>query len=159
YGDPLPRGAVTRLGTVRLREGAEIYGIAYSGDGKTLASAGQDRVVRLWDAETGKELRRFEGHDHHVHAVALSPDGRWMASGADQVIRLWDLSSGKVVRKLGTVRGMGADMGGVFHLAFAPDSKTLLSSTGDRTVRLWDIATGKELHRFAGEFGPATMAF
>jgi WD40 repeat protein len=158
YGDPLPQGATARLGTVRLREGKEIDCIAYSPDGKILASGGQDGVVRFWDAKTGKELRRFEGHhyrEYHVHSVAFSPNGRWMASGTAHVIHLWDLSSGKTVRKL------GKDMGGIYQLMFSPDSKMLLSSTGDGRTRLWNVDNGVEEHRFEDALSmrtPCTMA-
>src|ERR1700732_4611 len=75
HGDPLPLGAIARLGTVRLRE---VGSIAYANDGKTLASGGQG-LVRIWDADSGKELRRFQGPNYGVDSVALSSDGRWLA--------------------------------------------------------------------------------
>src|SRR5262249_39269018 len=80
YGDPLPAGAVAGMGTVRLRQGGDILFIAFSPDGKTLASAGRGGL-RLWDVATGKEIRRFEGHRAEVYCVAFSPDGKTLASG------------------------------------------------------------------------------
>src|SRR5439155_15027417 len=62
YGDALPAGALTRLGTVRFRHGGVVTGVAYAPDGKTIASASWDRTVRLWDAATGRELRALQGH-------------------------------------------------------------------------------------------------
>jgi WD40 repeat protein len=104
-GDPLPDGALMRLGTVRFRHGREITSAVFFHDGKTLATAGKDQIIRLWDSTTGQQLRRFDGHEYFLYAVALSPDGKLMAT-AEQEIYLWDLSTGKIIKKLGG--GMGA---------------------------------------------------
>src|SRR5437762_3035351 len=72
YGDPLPKGAVGRLGTVRLRHGAMIESIAFAPDGKILASASVDHTVRLWDAASGKEVGVLR-HKSTVNSVAFAP--------------------------------------------------------------------------------------
>jgi WD40 repeat protein len=136
HGDPLPLGATARLGTVRLRE---VGSIAYAKDGKTLASGGGS-LVRISDAETGKELRRFQGPDHYVESVALSSDGRWLAAGGVQVVYLWDLATGKLTHKLG-VRGAS------LRVLFSPDSQALACRAGDGVVRLWNVGDGKEVFR------------
>src|SRR5438128_2441706 len=62
YGDPLPRGAIARMGTLRLRHEGSVCAIAFAPDGKVLASGGRDKLITLWEAATGRELRRFAGH-------------------------------------------------------------------------------------------------
>jgi WD40 repeat protein len=144
-GDPLPKDAIARLGTLRWRLGGYIHGLAFAPDGKTVASGSIDNTVRLWDADSGKELRSFPGHDPWVVSVAISPDGKLLASGgAGKRIHLCDLATGKKIREC-----KGHD-GVVSCLAFSPDGKVLASgsgviSGGDSSARLWDVATGKEL--------------
>src|SRR5262244_1534646 len=67
YGDPLPEGAVARVGTSRLRHGQMVIGIAYAPDGKTVATGGWDNLVRVWDVATGRQVRQFEGHKKPVY--------------------------------------------------------------------------------------------
>jgi WD40 repeat protein len=76
YGDLLPDGAVMRLGTVRLRHDGSVRCVAWSPDGNTLASGGEDKVVRLWDPITGKLFRTCLGHEHTVCHLAWSPNGK-----------------------------------------------------------------------------------
>src|SRR5262249_38505914 len=79
--DRLPAGALLRAGTVRLRHGSLVTSLSYSKDGKTIVSASWDTTVRLWDAATLKELRAFSVAQAPLHAAALSPDGKTLASG------------------------------------------------------------------------------
>src|SRR5262249_47827973 len=69
-GDPLPEGAVARLGSVRLRHEGQVCCAAFSPDGKLLASGGLDHLIRFWDPATGKEVRKLQGHTRMVEGVA-----------------------------------------------------------------------------------------
>jgi RNA polymerase sigma factor (sigma-70 family) len=140
HGDPLPPDALFRAGTVRLRHGGPVTAVAFSPDGKVLASASWDHSVRLWDRATGKELHRLGGHKDAVFCLAFAPDGKTLASaGKDRTIRLWDVAAGKERKQV----GQPADE--VDCLAFAPDSKSLAAGGRSELVRIWDMATGKIL--------------
>jgi len=118
-----------------------VNGVAYSPDGKTLASGG-GKTIKLWDVATGKELVTFQGHTLGVYAVAFSPDGKTLASGSGWIepeeVKLWDVATGKT---LATIKGKPDDV--VSTVAFSPDGKTLASGSWNGTVKLWDMKTGK----------------
>jgi WD40 repeat protein len=113
--------------------------LAFSPDGRRLASGSYDGTVRVWDVEGGKELQNFRVEKEIAWAIAFSPDLRWAASGdqATRTIHLWDLDTGKEWKPL--PRGGG---GGI-RLAFSPDSRTLLEAGGIASLFLWDVASGE----------------
>ena len=122
----------------------DISSIAYSPDGKLVASGSFDNTIKLWDVETGKELRTFYGHTGKVMSVAFSPDGKLLASGgSDFVIRLWDVSTGKQAKVL------EYHSNSVNAVRFSPDGKTIVSGSDDQTVKIWDVATGRNCGRLA----------
>src|SRR5437763_29065 len=89
-GDPPPDGAAARLGTARWRHGEAVNALAFSPDGRFVATACGDGVARLWERKTGREVRRFEGHRGILRCVAFSADGtRLVTGGVDETLRLW----------------------------------------------------------------------
>jgi WD40 repeat protein len=138
YGDPLPSGAVARLGTYRFRHQNRVHLVAFSPDGKTIASCGGDRVVLIWDAATGKILHRLVGHTNSINGLAFSGDGKMLASSSrmnGQII-LWDPLRGTRIRELPSKFT-------VPWVAFSPDNK-LLAVVSERGTHLLDPATGAE---------------
>jgi WD40 repeat protein len=127
HGDPLPSGALARLGTVRFRNGSTIYAVAYSPDGRLLANGGELPNIFLWDASSGRPKGVLKGHTDHVLTVAFSPNGQLLASGSrDATIRLWDVATGQELCRLQGHRGR------VASVAFAPAGTWLAPRSGWR---------------------------
>jgi hypothetical protein len=151
-----PRGALAeQLPFAWGRPPATVWGlVAFSPDGRLLASSTLHAKVELWDAVSGEHRRSLESHGRDVWGVAFSPDGRLLATGSgDTTVRLWDPASGAHRR---TLTGHAAAVWGV---AFSPDGR-LLASSGDETVRLWDPPTGGHRGTLTGsEVGVFGVAF
>jgi WD40 repeat protein/serine/threonine protein kinase len=134
---------VFNLDTPEVRS---ICGLAFSPDGKSLAAAGLDQVVKVWDLAAGTEVLTLRAHTARQLSVAFSPDGKSLASaGADGLVNVWwHRASGWETR---TLRG---HLTVATWVAFSPDGKRLASAGTDKTVRLWDLATGKEVPKMVG---------
>jgi RNA polymerase sigma factor (sigma-70 family) len=148
HGDPLPDGAIHRLGTLRFRQGGGyVNRLLLTPDGKTLVSKSYygEGSVAVWDFPSGKLLHRLPGHYDENRAVAVSPDGKMVATGQDAVISFWDAATGKELRQL------KSPIGKAEGLAFSPDGKVLASGHGGHSVQLWDVDAGKVLAKLPAQ--------
>ena len=131
-----------RVATAQLKATLEghtdlVWSVAFSPNGQTLASASQDRTIRLWNSNNGNLKRTLTGHRDAVTSVAFSPDGRTLASASgDQAIRLWNPNNGNLKRTL------SGHTNAVTSVAFSPDGRTLASASWDTTIRLWNPNNG-----------------
>ncbi|KAG8721356.1 hypothetical protein FRC09_008018 [Ceratobasidium sp. 395] len=124
----------------------EVCGIAFSPDGRRIASACRDGVARVWDAETGSAVMSLEGHTSVVLSIAYSSDGRYIASGSqDRTVRIWDSHTGSEVCEL-----LNGHSDSIRCVSFSPAGKHLASASSDQTARVWDIETGTSIFQLDG---------
>jgi WD40 repeat protein len=125
--------------------------LAYSPDGLLVATAGDDKTARLWEAQTGRPLRTLRGHTEAIGALAFSPDGRLLLTASDdQTARLWDPQSGQPLRLL---QGHEA---AVAAAAFSPDGGRILTTAMDGRAYLWRAESGELLATLRGHTGGVT---
>ena len=122
-----------------------VSSVAFSPDGKTIASGSFDCTIKLWDRESGREISTLNGHDKWVSGVAFSPDGKTVASSSgDRTVKLWNSETGREIYSL------NGHTDAVRSVAVSPDGKTVASGSGDRTIKLWDRETGREICSLKG---------
>jgi hypothetical protein len=134
-----------------------ILDLAFSPDNKILATAGYDRVIKLWDVAKGTELRTLKDHSDAVYGLTFSPDGRLLASAAaDRAVKVWDVASG---RRLYT---LGESTDWVYGVSWSPDGRHLAAAGIDKSVRVWEVSAqgGKLVHSvFAHEAAITRVAY
>ena len=180
-GDPLPEGAILRLGSLRFRHHGPIFSLAYSPDGKSIVSGGMDEKVRLWETATGKEIRTHK-MDAPVNAVLFSPDGSKVLAGgggefmnpfnADAAIQIWDADTGDRIEFLPAISQTQRGLPNTVHsLALSSDGETLAAAIGSpheifggrggsTAVPLWRLSDGKRTRSLQGHSkGVADAAF
>jgi WD40 repeat protein len=122
-----------------------VFGVDFSADGKYLASSAADKFVKVFEVDSGKFVRSFEGHTHHVLGVSWQADGKTLASaGADNVIKIWNFETGEQKR---TIQGFAKQ---VTAISFVGDTANTISASGDMTVRLHRTDNGQNVRSYAG---------
>ena len=172
HGDPLPEGALARMGTVRWRHPGPVSFVGYANEGKHLVTGCDDGIYRVWDVATSKEIRQFGKAnavaDMNVEVrqanggvqvmigsvgifgtgTALSPDGTILAAlGKEGIVRLWDVNSGKDLRTL--VSPQSNQSYGNMGMVFTPDGKGIAVRGDDQSIRLYGVEDGKEIRVIA----------
>jgi hypothetical protein len=122
-----------------------VQAVAIAPDGKRTISGSYDKTLKIWDTDTGRELRTLTGHTGPVRGVAIAPDGLTAISASeDNTLKIWDIETG---RELQTLTGHTNSVRGV---AIAPDGLTAISASDDNTLKIWDLASGSELRTLTG---------
>ncbi|MFQ5991973.1 MAG: WD40 repeat domain-containing protein [Nitrospiraceae bacterium] len=124
-----------------------VWTVAYSPDGLTLASGGGDRLVRLWEIETGRILKSLRGHTQDIRAALFTPDGQALATASeDRTIRLWNPRTGEATKLLFTRYDHG-----VCSLSLSPDGLMLARGSHNKDIKIWEVTTGTELMTLLGK--------
>ena len=129
-----------------------IWSVAFSPDGKHLASGSSDESVKIWDNATGKELMTIKSTIGDINSVAYSPDGRRLAGGGDKkLVKIWDTNTGE---ELASIKGLGNE---VECVRFSRDGRRLASASSDRTAKIWDSNIHNE-PLVLDDFGPVAFS-
>jgi WD40 repeat protein len=144
FGDPLPSGAIARMGTVHLRHnGSRIDSVKFALNGKVLVSLGSDRVLRLWETTTGKPLRSFGKPGFSIAAFDTYSDGQAIAAACEErslqgpkyFVRIWNVETGARLNHLDIAQRVNS-------LTYSPDQKFLAGiSQGLGRINVWDLTT------------------
>ena len=125
-------------------EESRVWAVAWSPDGKLLASSHDQGLLILWDFETGAQLRAFRGHEGIIQSLAFSPDGKLLVSGSvDRTVRVWNVATAGVVRQISDLSD------GVKCVGFSPDGRLIAGAVGDfdGVYHLWEAASGRQIAR------------
>ncbi|KAG6876427.1 hypothetical protein C0992_013006, partial [Termitomyces sp. T32_za158] len=128
-----------------------VTSVAFSLDGMQIVSGSFDNSVQVWNALTGEQVQKLQGHNHLVTSVAFSPDGTQIVSGSyDNSVRVWNALTGKQVQKLENHNHW------VTSVAFSPDGTQIVSGSYDKSVQVWNVLNGQQVQEFQGHTDSVT---
>jgi WD40 repeat protein len=134
-GEVLIWDAVTGQMRFALSDSHHVNGVAFSPDGKYVASACLSGTLKVWDTTNGQVICTLKGHTESVNTVTFSPDGKRIASASDdQTVRIWDAMTGQEALTLKD------HTGAVYSVAFSPDGRRIASVSQDHTLKVWGAA-------------------
>lgn len=133
-----------------------VTSIAFSSDGRLIASGSDDKTVKIWDAVTGVQISTLRGHNKEVLSVCFSPDAHRIASGSlDETIKIWDVESSAQISTL----QRPSSHSGVDSVVLTLDGRRIASVSYGNTVKIWDVETGDEIREIMYEHGPWSVRF
>lgn len=142
---PTPQQSKWKCALTFIGHFDSVTSVAFSPDGKTLASGSRDKTIEIWDLKQGRRWYTLTGHQDAVEAIAFSPDSKTLASGSrDNTIEIWDLEKGK---RWYTLIGH-SDW--VYSVAFSPAEEILASAGKDKSIEIWDLKKGKRWYSLVG---------
>jgi WD40 repeat protein len=129
----------------QVSESGRIRTVCFSPDGQTIASAGKDRIIKVWDVPGKGERISLEGHSSIITSIAISPDGKTLISGDMKgFVNIWNINSGRLVRSI------EAHTLSAISVSYSPCSGLFASSSADATIKLWEVSTGQLLCTLSG---------
>jgi len=146
YGQDFPLETVIQKG-----HPSSILTVSVSPDGKLLATGSDDKTIKLWSIESGREIRSFSDHESDVLDVTFSPDGNYIASaGRDLTFKVWDVTTGELLQS------HRDNDRGISSVRFSPDGRFLIITAADRQVKLWGLDEKKSGHELSVQRGQTT---
>jgi len=125
-----------------------VRSVDFSPDGKFLATGAEDKTIKIWDIETERVLKNFEGHEAEIYFLEYSPDGSFLVSGSgDKTVKVWNIEQNICMR---TLKSEMEESDGITSVAISHDGRFIAAGSLDHFIKLWDTETGRMIHQFEG---------